>query len=276
MNIHTPFKKGVNVGNKEDGLCWANLRYEHLPTFCYYCDRMGHDESTCSKVEKDEEQGRVRSKELGPWMKAEQIGRKVEMEKEKEPKGRPQQRDEALERKRKELLTERLMEKLSNLTMVDKSKSTIGESSGHTPATVALEIIPVRRGLKQADKKGINFQESLVELDTQVPKIFKGKKEGEKGGQEDRKGTIRAMKENVVETEVNKNKCEEIEALQDITNTDPTLRKIGGKKWKRYARGTPAPTRKIEDKNTEINKRKLSEGEQAIKGRKNHNTRSNP
>ncbi|MED6185118.1 hypothetical protein PIB30_053901, partial [Stylosanthes scabra] len=33
MNTNTPFKKGINVGSKEDGLCWVDFRYEHPLTF---------------------------------------------------------------------------------------------------------------------------------------------------------------------------------------------------------------------------------------------------
>ena len=71
MKINTPIRKGVNMGSKEDGLAWVDFKYERLPTFCYFCGVVGHDENSCDLANGDENSKRKRSKELGPWLRAE-------------------------------------------------------------------------------------------------------------------------------------------------------------------------------------------------------------
>ncbi|RYQ83744.1 hypothetical protein Ahy_B10g102558 [Arachis hypogaea] len=45
--IDQPIKEGTNIGSKSDGITWVDLKYEKLPTFCYFCGILGHDEGIC-------------------------------------------------------------------------------------------------------------------------------------------------------------------------------------------------------------------------------------
>ncbi|KAL4365601.1 hypothetical protein AHAS_Ahas07G0122400 [Arachis hypogaea] len=78
MNLAEPVRKGIHMGSKKDGKTWVDFRFERLPTFCYYCGLIGHDEVSCEKREVEEDSRRVKSKELGPWLRAEITGTKME------------------------------------------------------------------------------------------------------------------------------------------------------------------------------------------------------
>ncbi|RYQ87721.1 hypothetical protein Ahy_B09g095257 [Arachis hypogaea] len=70
MNLAEPVRKGIHMGSKEDEQTWVDFRFERLPTFCYYCGLIGHDEVSCEKHEAEEDGGRAKSNELGTWLRA--------------------------------------------------------------------------------------------------------------------------------------------------------------------------------------------------------------
>ncbi|KAF7820590.1 cysteine desulfurase mitochondrial-like [Senna tora] len=78
INVQNALRKGVNLGNVQDGVYWVDFRYERIPRCCYACGVFGHDESDCVMRKTAEEKGEVFvPKELGPWIKAERSGRRV-------------------------------------------------------------------------------------------------------------------------------------------------------------------------------------------------------
>ncbi|MED6142774.1 hypothetical protein PIB30_000334 [Stylosanthes scabra] len=83
---------------------------------------------------------------------------------------------EEQENKLKEKLTERLMDKLANLSKSDSKKSNVGKGLGQTPAPATLDISSQWKDLRIADKKGNQVHEPFVELESQEPKIFKNQK----------------------------------------------------------------------------------------------------
>lgn len=69
LSIEKPLKRRMKLKKNEGQWCWANFRYEGLPTFCFICGIIGHNERYCERlfdtpVEKIE-------KPYGVWMKAE-------------------------------------------------------------------------------------------------------------------------------------------------------------------------------------------------------------
>ncbi|RYQ96647.1 hypothetical protein Ahy_B08g092487 [Arachis hypogaea] len=64
MKIDQPVKMGTNIGCKIDGITWVDFKYEKLPTFCYFCRMIGHDEGICEKAEEQEGGSQSKSKEL--------------------------------------------------------------------------------------------------------------------------------------------------------------------------------------------------------------------
>lgn len=67
--LDKPLKRRMKIKKSEENWCWVNFRYEGIPTFCFICGFMGHNEKFCEKIfdvplEKIE-------KPYGIWMKAE-------------------------------------------------------------------------------------------------------------------------------------------------------------------------------------------------------------
>ncbi|KAF7838942.1 cysteine desulfurase mitochondrial-like [Senna tora] len=78
INVWNAIRKGVNLGNVQDGVFWVEFRYERIPRCCYTCGVFGHDEQDCVTRKTAEEKGEMFvPKELGPWIKAERSGRRV-------------------------------------------------------------------------------------------------------------------------------------------------------------------------------------------------------
>ncbi|MED6149479.1 hypothetical protein PIB30_062915 [Stylosanthes scabra] len=77
MKLTQPILKGTHIGSHKDGITWVDFRYERLPTFCYFCGRIGHDESSCGKSDEFGEGTQAQSKDLGAWIRAENVGKKI-------------------------------------------------------------------------------------------------------------------------------------------------------------------------------------------------------
>lgn len=50
VQIDKPLRRGGYVKNTEGERFWITFKYERLPTFCFICGRMGHDDKHCEVV----------------------------------------------------------------------------------------------------------------------------------------------------------------------------------------------------------------------------------
>ena len=49
LPIDKPLRKGGYINMEDGGRCWITFKYEQLPTFCFICGRLGHDNKHCLK-----------------------------------------------------------------------------------------------------------------------------------------------------------------------------------------------------------------------------------
>ncbi|KAF7838995.1 uncharacterized protein G2W53_007477 [Senna tora] len=78
FKLSNALRKGANLGNAKDGIYWIDFRFEKIPRCCFSCGMFGHDESECVSRKKVEEDGGIFvPKELGSWIKAESMGRRI-------------------------------------------------------------------------------------------------------------------------------------------------------------------------------------------------------
>lgn len=77
INLGTPLRRGINIGNRADGAFWIDFRYERLPQFCYHCGVIGHEEDECKDA--DGPCDTDDTKEYGPWLRTLNQGRRIKI-----------------------------------------------------------------------------------------------------------------------------------------------------------------------------------------------------
>lgn len=73
LKLDQPLKRGTKIKIGKAPPCWIPVTYERIPSFCYYCGKLGHTCKDCPNVtEKDEDEGVINEAELpyGDWMRA--------------------------------------------------------------------------------------------------------------------------------------------------------------------------------------------------------------
>ena len=48
LPVDKPLRRGGNVVGMEGDKYWVHFKYERLPTFCFFCGKMGHDLKHCN------------------------------------------------------------------------------------------------------------------------------------------------------------------------------------------------------------------------------------
>ena len=66
LPIEKPLRRGGHVVSKDGEKYWVQFRYERLPTFCYLCGKLGHDDKHC-QAQTDRQSS---PKQYGEWLRA--------------------------------------------------------------------------------------------------------------------------------------------------------------------------------------------------------------
>ncbi|CAL1399501.1 unnamed protein product [Linum trigynum] len=79
IDFSKPLRSQLMASNDETGAFWIRLKYEHLPSFCYHCGRVGHSRQACGF---DPPSG---TKRYGPHMTTKKMGRRIFDDEEEAP-----------------------------------------------------------------------------------------------------------------------------------------------------------------------------------------------
>lgn len=66
LPLHKPLRRGAYLLNEEGEKVWVTFKYERLPTVCYRCGRLGHDDKHCDA----KESGLTTEYQYGDWIRA--------------------------------------------------------------------------------------------------------------------------------------------------------------------------------------------------------------
>lgn len=50
ISIEKPLKQRIKLKRSDEQWCWANFKYEGVPTFCFICGMTGHSEIFCERI----------------------------------------------------------------------------------------------------------------------------------------------------------------------------------------------------------------------------------
>lgn len=73
VDLTKPLMRGTHLRFDEDSV-WVEFRYEKLPTFCFYCGVVGHQEKSCGKKTLDAQKDEIREGQFGEWLRATNTG----------------------------------------------------------------------------------------------------------------------------------------------------------------------------------------------------------
>ncbi|KAK7829561.1 uncharacterized protein CFP56_029010 [Quercus suber] len=65
LPIEKPLRRGGYVTNMDGERCWVSFKYKRLPTFCFTCGKIGHDEKHCDMVMEKQPTER----QYGEWLR---------------------------------------------------------------------------------------------------------------------------------------------------------------------------------------------------------------
>ncbi|KAF7835257.1 cAMP-regulated phosphoprotein-like protein [Senna tora] len=166
FELKNALRKGINLGNTKDGIHWVDYRFERIPKCCYTCGVFGHEEEECETVRKAKQRNEeFTSRELGPWLKAGVIGRKVEWGGGGGSNG-PREGQKGMYEERKvgtvkKVSTEELMEKLARMSMTENKETQLthvaemtGVGEENDGCQVGVELMKVAKTVINMNKEG--------------------------------------------------------------------------------------------------------------------------
>ncbi|QHN82164.1 uncharacterized protein DS421_20g693330 [Arachis hypogaea] len=79
LNDKRPVKDSLKVQEPNQTFMEVGLRYEMIRIFCTYCGHLGHDSKSCLIFLRDSSNNFVKEDKVSEWLKADQMGRRVEI-----------------------------------------------------------------------------------------------------------------------------------------------------------------------------------------------------
>lgn len=68
VELQKPLLRGTKLKFHNESV-WTELRYEKLPTFCFYCEIMGHQEKSCVRKMHNSMNSSINEGQYGEWMR---------------------------------------------------------------------------------------------------------------------------------------------------------------------------------------------------------------
>nr|XP_025628795.1 uncharacterized protein LOC112722023 [Arachis hypogaea] len=100
----------------------AALRYERLGNFCTYCAKLGPEVKNYHDLLKDTESDRLKEDDIGEWVKASQVGIRINSKRERTFNNSAQNQNKATKYKKKPVLN-CLLEKFAGMSMQEEEQS---------------------------------------------------------------------------------------------------------------------------------------------------------
>ena len=82
LDVTKVLRDRVKIAGLNKKVIEIMLKYERLGCFCHYCGHIGHETRSCTELLEDTAKGEIKDEKIGPWLKADQVGRRVEDNKE--------------------------------------------------------------------------------------------------------------------------------------------------------------------------------------------------
>lgn len=73
VDLEKPIKRGTKIKIGSNATCWIPITYERLPSFCYWCGKLGHTHKDCEQLlDKEEQEGNIDENQMpyGDWMRS--------------------------------------------------------------------------------------------------------------------------------------------------------------------------------------------------------------
>ena len=69
LDVDQPLCRGRKVWLGEAQDHWVSFKFERLPIFCYWCDRVSHGDRDCALWLQSRETLKTDSQQYGPWLR---------------------------------------------------------------------------------------------------------------------------------------------------------------------------------------------------------------
>ncbi|RYR20479.1 hypothetical protein Ahy_B03g065634 [Arachis hypogaea] len=101
LDITKPLRRSIKISGINQKVTEVNLKYECIGNFCYYYGFIGHKVRNCQQNLEDTAVGQSKEEQWGSWLRAEQVGRKIENLKENQNPKKPKKEEERRQTSRK-------------------------------------------------------------------------------------------------------------------------------------------------------------------------------